>query len=1124
METFLEPQNALRTPWMWIVQSGPNRGQALPVTPGIFGRLNGFDDSTISRRNLEILPRGKTLRAAPLPDATPVYSMWKTLGFKRRIRRSARLKPGRKLKIGRTLLVIRPRPTDLRLAPPPPVKPGALRWMLFMFLPLVFMLGLGAFIGWRVLVIFVLLAGVALWWFMRRLSNIPKPEHLWLAAATPIRYPAQKTDALRVFTGNRWCRRFLDLPAGENLCLTGPGSQGYAYWLVAQALVFGQGYLSPDNPAPWKGQKRPIADKARGTEDLLEIRVMAPHETPNCTQRQVALTITPTPPAWAQRILAVKARHGRLEDSWFTSLKAAWERNPQTWQLDPPTPGETLPRQVSREILGDTDTAGIIARWRAEKTGLTTPLGITDTDVTWNLDLVKEGPHALVAGTTGAGKSELLTSWLLGLALRYSPAELRFILIDYKGGAAFGELQRLAHVHGMLTDLQPALTRRALLSLEAFLRRREAILATVGARDIDHYRDLTGKRLARVMIVVDEFRALATDHADMMENLIRLATHGRSLGLHLVLATQKPGGIVNAQILANTNLRLALRMRTGADSSDILGDGRAAQLPSIPGRLYWEGQSEGLAQAAWCGADSWVSEVTAQIDTAWQQICAEMSSPSVSLNEVSSPGNADGSTADKSLDNGAILPDKTISETTLPAIWLPPLPAAIPAPPRAFALTDWPRLATQEWRSPECADGRDVFGIFGNPGTGRSTALMTLATNELNRKPDATVLVVTPTPQLFTELATQAGQRIIVFSPRDLWRLNRLRHELVSGGFTDTLVLLDRADLVAEALEHISPGQGVKQLEAMLSSTGIGEYRLAFTAPLAAGRSAWGTLASGRFVLAPRDTVDLHTAGIEPLGSKVSLHEVLPAIPSPGRGVWLAGGTCVEAQIGLPSALVPSPEPAHPDSFDPGFTDIPSLASVLPVLPTHLEPGQIPCSEGLVTLGWASERREWARFTPHRYWQIEESNVMRGLVSQIKREYRRLGYKIVDLESFEPEQKNGKILVFASGNEENRVRLQNVWEMSRKAENFDLTILEMLPPGTFAHSLGYIDKKFTHQTTIILAFNQSVESRHRLASSLGLDLETLRKLQVTTGYPTILKDENGITPLLLPHDKVKHLT
>ena len=276
-----------------------------------------------------------------------------------------------------------------------------------------------------------------------------------------------------------------------------------------------------------------------------------------------------------------------------------------------------------------------------------------------------------MAGTTGAGKSELLTSWLLGLALRYSPAELRFILIDYKGGAAFGELQRLAHVHGMLTDLQPALTRRALLSLEAFLRRREAILATVGARDIDHYRDLTSKHLARVMIVVDEFRALATDHADMMENLIRLATHGRSLGLHLVLATQKPGGIVNAQILANTNLRLALRMRTGADSSDILGDGRAAQLPSIPGRLYWEGQSEGLAQAAWCGADSWVSEVTTQIDTAWQQICAEMSSPSVSLDEVSSPSNADDSTADKSLDNDAILPDKTTSETTLPAIWLP---------------------------------------------------------------------------------------------------------------------------------------------------------------------------------------------------------------------------------------------------------------------------------------------------------------------------------------------------------------------------------------------------------------------------------------------------------------------
>lgn len=1103
METFLEPQNALRTAWLWIVQSGPNRGQALPVSPGTFGRLSGFDDPAISRQNLEIRRLGNTLHAAPLPDAAPVYNLWKTLGIRRKIRRSKRLKPGRKLKMGTTKLLIRPRPTDLRLTPPPDSKPGSQRWILFMLLPLVFMLALGVFIGWRILFVLGVLAVVALVWLLRRASQVPRAEHLWLAAATPVRQSAKKTETLRVFTGNRWCRRFLDLPAGENLCLTGPGSEGFAYWLVAQALIFGQGYLSPDNPAPWKGCK------ARHDEDLLEIRVMAPHEIPNCTPRQVAITITPTPPAWTQRILTVKAHQGRLGSAWFTSLKAAWERNPATLELNPAQPGHDLPRQVSRDILGATDTISIITNWQTEKTGLTTPLGVTTGETTWELNLVEEGPHALVAGTTGAGKSELLTSWLVGLALRYSPSDLRFILIDYKGGAAFGELAGLPHVHGVLTDLQPTETRRALLSLEAFLRRREAILATVHARDITHYRDITGKGLGRVMIVVDEFRALATDHAELMENLIRLATHGRSLGLHLVLATQKPGGIVNAQILANTNLRLALRMRTGADSNDILGDGRAAQLPAIPGRLYWEGQSEGLAQAAWCGADSWVGEVVQQLRDAWEEYS---NLPPAPPDSAKHPEIASSPVAPDS-------PGSAPAKTALPEIWLPEMPSEILAPPTSFALTDWPRHAVQEWRSPQ-----GLLGIFGNPGTGRSTALLTLAVNELNRKTDTQVVVVSPTPELFDAWAGKSEGRMVVLRPTELWRLDKLRRLLAEGQLAGALVLLDRADLIVESLDRISPGSGIKALEAILGGAGMGGYRLAFSAPLSAGRCSWGTLAAERFVLTPRDTVDLHTAGVEAFASRVSLHEVLPGIITPGRGVWQAAGNCVEAQIGQAPVLEKTQKATPQAPFYQVFTDSTCLAKRLPHLPQELKSSEIPSSEGLITLGWASERSDWARFTPHRYWQIEESNVMRGLISQLKREYRRLGYQILDLKDLEPERKEGKILVITSKFEQNDPKLKNRWESLENSEGFVITILELFPSGTLPQNLATFGNFFAKPKTRILALDKTTESRHRLASTLHLDLETARKLQVTTDYPAIFQDENGVSPLLFPSAKVKHIT
>jgi S-DNA-T family DNA segregation ATPase FtsK/SpoIIIE len=202
------------------------------------------------------------------------------------------------------------------------------------------------------------------------------------------------------------------------------------------------------------------------------------------------------------------------------------------------------------------------------------------------LDLKNEGPHALVGGTTGAGKSEFLQSWVMGMAAAYSPDRVSFLFVDYKGGAAFADCLHLPHTVGLVTDLSPHLVRRALTSLRAELHYRERLLNRKKAKDLlALQREADPEAPPYLIIIVDEFAALATEVPEFVDGVVDVAARGRSLGLHLILATQRPAGVIKDNLRANTNLRVALRMADEVDAVDILGVPTAAYFdPSIPGR------------------------------------------------------------------------------------------------------------------------------------------------------------------------------------------------------------------------------------------------------------------------------------------------------------------------------------------------------------------------------------------------------------------------------------------------------------------------------------------------------------------------------------------------------------
>lgn len=289
--------------------------------------------------------------------------------------------------------------------------------------------------------------------------------------------------------------------------------------------------------------------------------------------------------------------------------------------------------------VGRVEQLNSLNRWQKSNPmeTLATPVGYGKNNELQYIDLHEKyhGPHGLVAGMTGSGKSEFIISYILSLAVNYNPLEVQFILIDYKGGGLAGAFEnansgkKLPHLVGTITNLDASEIKRSISSIESELKRRQRLFNVArdknGESTVDIYKyqrlyreGKVDEPISHLFIISDEFAELKTQQPEFMEQLISTARIGRSLGVHLILATQKPSGVVDPQIWSNTRFRVCLRVQDKGDSNEVIKCPDAAFLKQT-GRFYFQvGYNEvfTLGQAAWAGGQYIPKEKTKkQIDT-----------------------------------------------------------------------------------------------------------------------------------------------------------------------------------------------------------------------------------------------------------------------------------------------------------------------------------------------------------------------------------------------------------------------------------------------------------------------------------------------------------------------------
>ena len=406
-----------------------------------------------------------------------------------------------------------------------------------------------------------------------------------------------------------------------------------------------------------------------------------------------------------------------------------------------------LPRSVRFVDLAGLDGARdsqVRLRWSEGAEGQAT-LGVDEHGNTVSVDLGTDGPHALIAGTSGSGKSELLRSLVASLAINASPTDLGLLLIDFKGGGAFGKLAYLPHVVGYADDLSigGVLANRLIDSLKAELEYRKTKFKEAGnVEGLPEYRKARAhaggdlEAIARLVIVVDEFAELKEAQPEFVDSLVNVARVGRSLGVHLVLATQQPAGVVTPQIRDNANLRICLRVLDPGTSLDIVRSPLAATFSNRDkGRaILVSGDTPPLPfQAAYVSAprrNAAADEVPPPTvrEVPWEQ-CGS-GTPGVVRAEAGIDDDSD------LADLVSLLRDTAKNLGLAPSRrpWLPPIPERIDlrqvaspdgSPGVAYGIVDNPRRQRHDRLTFRLGEGN--LGIAGGRASGRSTALRTLA-------------------------------------------------------------------------------------------------------------------------------------------------------------------------------------------------------------------------------------------------------------------------------------------------------------------------------------------------------------------------------------------------------------
>ena len=388
-------------------------------------------------------------------------------------------------------------------------------------------------------------------------------------------------------------------------------------------------------------------------------------------------------------------------------------------------------------------------RWQMSDpySSLAAPIGRLMGDKTFALDIHEHahGPHGLAAGTTGSGKSELIQTWILSMACCYHPHDVNFVIVDYKGGGMADVLEPLPHVVGKITNISGDIN-RPIESLRSEVLRRERIFAKYGVSSIYKFQRLhregkTSEILPHLIIVVDDFAELKKDQPEFIKNLISVSQVGRSLGIHLVLATQKPGGVVDDNIKANSKFRLCLKVQDATDSREMLKTPDASRIREAGRAFIKVGEDEmyALFQSFWSGAPYFGNDKKSHM--ANQIKLVDLSGQRIDITDRSK--NAKSETDEIS----AIV--KHIADYTkssgiepVPGPWLEELPKEMSLDDvwakYRTEIGDWLRIPVGIYDIPSMQQqgclfvdlsGAGHLAVYGAPGTGKTTFLKTLITS-----------------------------------------------------------------------------------------------------------------------------------------------------------------------------------------------------------------------------------------------------------------------------------------------------------------------------------------------------------------------------------------------------------